>query len=337
MTDAAPRDLVVVGASAGGVEALRSLVAGLPQDFPACVLIVLHVPPSSPSALPAILSRVGTLPVRHAREGDRLDPGTVLVAAPDHHLIVYDGAVTLSHGPQENGHRPAIDVLFRSAARAKGGGVVGVILSGALDDGSAGMVAIAQGGGACVIQEFSEALHDSMPRSAAAVVPDATVVSVADMPSVLKTLLATYVPREAPTRLMEVETAMADMDPEAMHEPDRPGRPSGYACPDCHGALFEIEEGPIVRFRCRVGHAWSPESLVARQTTDLESALWMALRSLEEKAALNKQQVVRALDRGHDLTARKLDSDADEAVQAAELLRGLIATIGRGGSPKPGE
>lgn len=337
MTDSSPRDLVVVGASAGGVEALRSLVAGLPRDFPACVLIVLHVPPSSPSALPAILSRIGTLPVRHAREGDTLVPGTVLVAAPDHHLIVYDGAVTLSRGPQENGHRPAIDVLFRSAARAKGAGVVGVILSGALDDGSAGMVAIAQRGGGCVVQDFSEALHDSMPRSAATAVPDATVASVADMPTLLKRLLAELVPDEAPSKLMMMETAMADMDPEAMHEPDRPGRPSGYACPDCHGALFEIEEGPLVRFRCRVGHAWSAESLAARQTADLESALWMALRSLEEKAALNRQQVVRAIDRGHDLTARKLESDADEAVRAAELLRGLIATIDRGGSPNPAE
>jgi two-component system chemotaxis response regulator CheB len=337
MAETASRDLVVVGASAGGVEALRSLVAGLPHDFPACVLIVLHVPATSPSALPAILSRVGTLPVRHGQEGDRLEPGTVLVAAPDHHLIVYDGAITLSHGPHENGHRPAIDVLFRSAARAKGSRVVGVILSGALDDGSAGLVAIAQQGGACLVQDFAEALHDSMPRSAAAAVPDAMVVSVADMPDVLKTLLAEHVPDEAPSHLMEVETAVADLNPEAMHDPERPGRPSGYACPDCHGVLFEIEEGPLVRFRCRVGHAWSPESLVARQTADLESALWMALRSLEEKAALNRQQVVRALDRGHDLAAQKLEEGAEEAVNAAELLRGLIARIGGGESLTLGE
>ena len=337
MPEPAPRDLVVVGASAGGVEALRSLVAGLPEDFPAAVLIVLHIPASSPSALPAILSRVGRLPVRHAAEGDRLEPGTVLVAPPNYHLIVYDGAVTLSRGPQENGHRPAIDVLFRSAARAKGSRVVAVVLSGALDDGSAGMVAVARRGGACVVQDFSEALHDSMPRSAAAVVPDAAMVSVADMPSTLKRLLDERAPSGRPSELMEVETDMAGMDPDTMHDPDRPGRPSGYACPDCHGALFEIEEGPLVRFRCRVGHAWSPESLVARQTADLESALWMALRSLEEKAALNKQQIVRALDRGHDLTARKLDSDAGDAVQAAELLRDLIDRIGRGGSPTPGQ
>jgi two-component system chemotaxis response regulator CheB len=163
------------------------------------------------------------------------------------------------------------------------------------------------------------------------------VVSVADMPDVLKTLLAEPVPAEAPSHLMEVETAVADLDPEAMHDPERPGRPSGYACPDCHGVLFEIEEGPLVRFRCRVGHAWSAESLVARQTADLESALWMALRSLEEKAALNRQQVVRALDRGHDLAAQKLEEGAEEAVNAAELLRGLIARIGGGESLTVGE
>jgi two-component system, chemotaxis family, protein-glutamate methylesterase/glutaminase len=157
------------------------------------------------------------------------------------------------------------------------------------------------------------------------------------MPSVLKRLLDEQAPADTSSDLMAVETAMADLDPEAMHDPDRPGTPSGYACPDCHGALFEIEEGPLVRYRCRVGHAWSPESLVARQTADLESALWMAMRSLEEKASLNKQQIVRALDRGHDLTARKLESDAAEAVQAAELLRDLIERVGRGASPTPGE
>jgi two-component system, chemotaxis family, protein-glutamate methylesterase/glutaminase len=331
MTDGEPRDLVVVGASAGGVEALRAMAAGLPAGFPACVIVVLHVPATAPSALPAILRRAGPLPARQAVNDDPLTPGMILVAPPDHHIIVYDDAVTISHGPRENGHRPAIDVLFRSAARTRAARTVGVVLSGALDDGAAGLVAIAQRGGACVVQDFEEALHDSMPRAAAAAVPSSRVVDMAAMPAVLEELVRG--PARAPSRapaLMEVETAMADMDPRAMHAERRPGRPSGFACPDCHGALFEINDGPILRFRCRVGHAWSPESLAAQQAADLESALWMALRNLEENAALSRQLASRAKEDGHDLASERFASDADEAVHAAELLRELIQRMAEG-------
>jgi two-component system, chemotaxis family, protein-glutamate methylesterase/glutaminase len=324
------RNLVVVGASAGGVEALQRLAGGLPRDFPAAILVVLHVPATAYSALPAILNRAGPVRARHAEDGDTLEPGQILVAPPDHHLIVYDGAVTLSRGPQENGHRPAVDVLFRSAARAKGSNVVGVVLSGALDDGAAGMVAVAQRGGGCLVQSFEDALYDSMPRAAMAATPSAVPVSMADMPTVLTELLyeSTEPQASPPSELMKQEAAMADLDPQTMHEPDRPGTPSGFGCPECHGALFEITEGPLTRYRCRVGHAWSPESLVARQTIDLESALWMALRSLEERAALSRDLSGRASGRGYDLTGDRFTSGADEALKAAEVLRDLIARLG---------
>ena len=335
-TAARRRDLVVVGASAGGVEALRSLVAGLPADFPAAILVVLHIPSTGTSALPAILSRAGRLPARHAREGDLLEPGQILIAPPDRHLIVYDGAVALSRGPQENGHRPAIDVLFRSAARARGSRVIGVVLSGTLDDGAAGAVAIVSRGGGCVVQDFDEALHDSMPRAAFAAVREGKIAPAADIPTVLTSLLDQTVEHEPPpSDLMRQEAAMADMDPTAMHDEERPGTPSGFACPDCHGALFEIVEGSLTRYRCRVGHAWSAESLAARKTVDLESALWMALRSLEEKAVLSRTLGGSAVDRGHDLTAERFEEAADEALRAAELVRDLIAQIGSGdGEPE---
>jgi two-component system chemotaxis response regulator CheB len=332
-------DLVVIGASAGGVEALKTVVADLPADLPACVLVVLHVPSTGMSALPSILDRAGPLPARHAVEGDRLEPGRILVAPPDHHLIVLDEAVTLSRGPRENGHRPAVDVLFRSAARSHDGHVVAVVLSGALDDGAAGMVAVRQRGGACVVQDFEDALYDSMPRAAHAAAEVEHVVAAKEMSALIGALLrqGKRADRPAPPPLMEMEAAMAELDPEAMHDHDRPGEPSGFACPDCHGVLFEITEGGLVRFRCRVGHAWSPESLLAQQSMALEGALWMALRGLEEKAALSTDLGDRANASGHRLSGARFHETAADTLQAAELVRRLIDEIGgRDGDPAVG-
>jgi two-component system, chemotaxis family, protein-glutamate methylesterase/glutaminase len=326
----APTRLVVIGASAGGVEALRTLVADLPADFPACVLVTLHVPSTGMSALPTILSRAGALPAEHAREGSRLEPGRILVAPPDHHLIVLQDSVTLSHGPRENGHRPAVDVLFRSAARAHDGHVIAVVLSGALDDGAAGMVSVIRRGGTGIVQDFEDALHDSMPRAAHAAAAVEYVVPAKELSALLGALLrrpVSFAPT-APEPLLDMETAMADLDATAMHDPERPGSPSGFGCPDCHGALFEIEESELIRYRCRVGHAWSPESLLAQQGFALEGALWMALRGLEEKAALSMGLGERAAGSGHPLTASRFRATAEETLEAAELVRGLIEEIG---------
>jgi len=332
--------VVVVGASAGGVEALRDLVAGLPADLPACVLVVLHIPATGAGALPAILDRVGALPATHASEGQRLLPGHILVAPPDHHVVVVDGRVALTRGPTENGHRPAVDVLFRSAARAYGSRVVGVVLSGSLDDGAAGCVSISQRGGRCLVQDFDEALYDAMPRAAAAAAAIDTQVKATEMPELVSRWLVDL-PADAAgapswmgdpvnDELIHKETQMAKLDPAAMHDHDRPGTPAGYGCPDCAGALYAIEEGALHRFRCRVGHAWSPESLVARQTVALESALWMALRSLEEKAALNADLEARARADGSLLAAASFQRNAAEALRSAELVRRLVAELGRG-------
>ncbi|HET8559043.1 MAG TPA: chemotaxis protein CheB [Marmoricola sp.] len=331
------RDVVVVGASAGGVEALRELAAGLPVDFPGTVLVVLHVPPTGSSALPQILDRAGPLPARQAEDGDRLKPGQILVAAPNKHLIVYDGRVTLSSGPRENGHRPAVDVLFRTAARVLGPRLVGVILSGALDDGTAGMVAVQLRGGATVVQSPDEALHPSMPRSAMSAVDAQHVLPVAKIPPLLMELVSEEVPDDPgqSSALMITEAAMADLDLDAINKSERPGRPSGLSCPDCNGTLFEIEEGGLVRYRCRVGHAWSPASLVAQQASALEGALWMALRSLEEKAALTADLARQASAAGHNLSGTTFERESQEARKAAGLVRDLIGELTGGTEDKP--
>jgi two-component system, chemotaxis family, protein-glutamate methylesterase/glutaminase len=336
-----PPPVVAVGASAGGVEALRDFVARLPADFPAAVLVVLHIPATAVSALPMILDRAGAVPVREARDGDRLVAGTVLVAAPDRHLIVLDGRVSLTRGPSENGHRPAVDVLLRTAAHALGPRAAAVVLSGSLDDGAAGALSVARRGGLCVVQDFGEALYDGMPRAAAASVsvgfPPAgldalRVLPIAEMASVLEEWAASLPPpaETSPEVLLQREAEVAELDAEEMHDPDRPGVPSGFGCPDCAGALFQIDEGGLRRFRCRVGHAWSPESLLGQQSAALESALWMALRSLEEKAALNDDLRDNAARSGHTITAARFGNNAEEARRAAELVRQLVSEIGGG-------
>jgi two-component system, chemotaxis family, protein-glutamate methylesterase/glutaminase len=324
--------VVVVGASAGGVEALRDFAAALPVDFEACVLVVLHVPSGARSALPAILNRACKLPVRHANDGDPVVAGVVMVAPPDHHLVLLDGRVSLTRGPRENGHRPAVDVLFRTAARAGAQRVAAVVLSGSLDDGAAGALAVVQRGGMCVVQDFDEALYDAMPRAAAQAAGVADGVPTRYIPEVLAEWIATpaSTPHDDLSVLLETEAEMAELDPGTMHDPERPGVPAGFGCPDCAGALYEIDDGGLRRFRCRVGHAWSPETLLARQTVALESALWMALRSLEEKAALNVQMHDQAANEGRDITATRFLESAEEARRAAEMVRRLVIDIGSG-------
>jgi two-component system chemotaxis response regulator CheB len=313
---------------------LRELVSHLPGDLRACVLVVLHVPGDSPSALPAILRRVSELPVRQAENGERLRPGEILVAQPDHHLVVADGGVLVTRGPRENGHRPAVDVLFRSAARSCGPRTLALVLSGALDDGASGAVAVASQGGRVAVQDFTEALYSSMPQSAADAVGSGvdqlSLAALADLAGqwAQKQAIAGDAHRaEHPELSKEVE--MARMEPDAMHDLDRPGTPSGYGCPDCAGSLYRLEEANLVRYRCRVGHAWSSDSLLARQTVELEGALWVALRSLEEKAALNSELGERATLQGHDRTARLFGENMREAIGAAELVRQLITRIGK--------
>jgi two-component system chemotaxis response regulator CheB len=322
-------DLVVIGASAGGVEALKTLVSALPEDLPAAVLVVLHVPPYGSSVLPAILDRAGQLPARHAAAGDVTVAGQILVAPPDHHLFVDDSSVQLTRGARENGHRPAVDVLFRSAARARGAAVISVVLSGVLDDGTAGAVAIRQHGGLVLVQDPADASYPAMPQNVLAHLTPDHVASAAELGQLIDQLCraadgpAQRQPVSQPpsAELTDTELDMATLAEETY---DEPGSASGFSCPDCAGTLFKISDGVLTRFRCRVGHAWSPQSLLGEQSLQLETALWMALRSLEEKAALARQLAANAQSRGSQLSAGRFTNQAEDAAQAARLIRQLL-------------
>ena len=321
----------MIGASAGGVEALRALVAGLPGDLPATVLIVLHVPRHSRSALPAILSRFGPLPAAHAEDGEPLPVGQIRVAPSDHHLLVLDGRLRLSRGPAENGHRPAVDPLFRSAARSHGPGVIGVVLSGSRDDGTAGLAAIVARGGTGLVQDPADAMIANMPRSALEHVSVQRVLPADELgKAIAETVLTLPAPTTEPAdALLDAETEMANMGNITTDKQD--ARPAGLGCPSCRGALFELPGAPAPRYRCRIGHAWSPESLLEEQAGALEGALWMALRALEEKAAFVKRMAESARKRGNTGVATRLDASSIDAHEASGLIRQLIDGRGAAG------
>lgn len=324
--------VVAIGASAGGVEALQAVVAGLPADLPAAVLVVLHIPRQAPSALPGILNRAGPLPAVAARHRMPARPGKVYVAPADHHLLIRGGHLELSIGPTENGHRPAIDPLFRSAAVAFGAGAIGVVLSGARDDGAAGLTEIVKRGGQAVVQDPHEALHRSMPASALEHVTTAHVLPAAKIGVLLGELVgdgAAPIEQPHPNPGLAAEDEMAALTSLTIDEMQS-ARPSGFSCPSCQGVLFELDGDPAPRYRCRVGHAWSPGTLVAEQTVTVEVALWVALRALEESAAMNLRLAEAAGQRERHRAAALYRAEYDKGKAGATRLRELIGQVTAG-------
>lgn len=320
------RNLIVIGGSAGALDALRTVVAGLPADLSAAVLVVVHTPAGVRSMLPQILSRGGVLPAMHAVEGEALSPGRILVATPDHHLLVRGDRVHLSRGPQENGHRPAVDPLFRTAARWAGPRAVGVILSGMLDDGAAGMVAMRARGGLCVVQSPQDAAYAGMPRSALAYTRADHVVAASALAEVLVAATREELPdatvSDDPTEASAPELEPDGFEPEVDATRDgRRGAPSGFSCPDCHGVLWEVRDGELTRYRCRVGHGYSPDSLLAHQDESVEEAMWAAYRALEESAAISARLAERALRQGSPGTAASYERKRRDTLDRAHLIR----------------
>lgn len=326
-------DIIVIGASAGGVETLTKLVRNLPPDLPAAVFVVLHFPSHGTSVLPSILNRAGTLPASHYEDGETIQPGRIYVASPDRHLLVKPGCIRSIRGPRENSHRPAIDPLFRTAARAYGNRVVGVVLSGVLDDGTAGLAVIKQQGGIAVVQDPDDALYPGMPNSAIANVAVDHILPLSKIASILVHLAHQPVvegPKAVP-KTMETESDMAELDLTALNKDEKPGTPSGFGCPECGGVLWELSNGKLSRFRCRTGHAYSPESLLAEQSDGIESALWSALRALEESATLTRRMAERSQRSQLPLVATRFHERAAEAEANAALLRQLLLQS----EPKP--
>jgi two-component system chemotaxis response regulator CheB len=318
----AGRDIIVIGASAGGVQALCTVVENLPPNLPAAVFVVLHISPDGYSALPAILSRSGHLPAVHPSEGEVIQPGRVYVAPPDLHLAIMNSHIHLSRNASENGHRPAVDVLFRSAARAYGPRVVGVVLTGNLDDGTAGLAAIKKCGGVAVVQDPRDCDYPGMPKSAIANVAVDRVLPLAEIGGLLNHLL--YEPRPAGGGVcQEVEEEPDDMGIWETPE-DKGHEPSGLTCPECGGSLFEKPGDRPLHFRCRTGHAYSPESLLSKQFNSLEGSLWAALRALEENASLSRRLEKKSREHGNSFSSKRYERRAQEAEKHAEALRKIL-------------
>jgi two-component system chemotaxis response regulator CheB len=323
--------VVVIGASAGGVNALTELVRNLPRDLAAPVGIVLHIPPDSPSLLPQILNRDSNLQVLTPQNGQEWENGKIYIAPPDRHLLfAEDGTLHVARGPRENRARPAVDPLFRSAALAFGPRVIAVVLTGTLDDGTAGLIAVKERGGIAIVQDPKDALYPGMPESAIAHAAVDHVVPVRAMGELIGRLVSEPVASLAvPVRReVRLEVHMAGLNVEALATNERPGTPSPYSCPDCGGVLWEIQEGNYARFRCRVGHAYNPETMLGAQQDVLEEALWSAAKTLEETTRLSRRLAENERALGHDWLAQRFEKKEDDARARVEVIRRYLLRNG---------
>jgi two-component system chemotaxis response regulator CheB len=316
--------IVVVGASAGGVEALQRFARALPADFGAPILVVLHASPTGRSYLPEILSRAGRVPASHAIDGEPFLPGHIYVAPPDSHLVVEDSTTILAKGPRENGHRPAIDPLFRTAAAAYDSHVAGVILSGTLDDGTVGLHCVKEAGGPTLVQDPEDALYRDMPLNAIAYVRPDYVQPVEALVDTLVRLTASPTSKSGKGALMPDPDDPTAAAPAPAAEIAQPGEMVSFSCPECGGTLWETEAGGTVSFRCRVGHAYTLNNLLVRHGEAVERALWSAYRALEERAAMSRRVSRRLADRGREESAARFERQAAISASQADELKQLL-------------
>jgi two-component system, chemotaxis family, protein-glutamate methylesterase/glutaminase len=321
------RDIVVIGGSAGALEAVREVLKRLPGSLPAAVCIVIHSSADGPNLLPQVLGRVSSLPVRFAGHDEPVERGRVYVAPPDQHLLLANGRFHVVRGPRENGFRPAVDPLFRSAARVGGPRVTAVILSGALNDGTYGCMLVKQAGGQVIVQDPNEALVPSMPLSVVRNVEVDRVLPATEIGPLLE-------------RLVRQEAGTASMSPiekeepaEGQHRGVQPagvdGPPSPFTCPDCGGALWELKNGQLLRFQCHVGHGYTAETLMEDQDTHFEGAMWTAARILEQSAALHRRMAARADAGKLPTVSESYLKRAIEAEEQGRLIREALMKFRR--------
>lgn len=327
------RDIIVIGASAGGFEALKTLTAGLPTDLAASIFVVWHMSPDVRGILPQVLNRSRTLYATHALDREPIEPGRIYVAPPDHHLLLENSHVLVTRGPKENRFRPAIDPLFRSAAYHYRERVIGVILSGALDDGTSGLWTVKQRGGLAVVQNPADAEVPSMPESAMREVDVDHVVRVADLPELLVRLTGEEIqetgeavmgPDERETRKTETEIQIAAEDTALERGVMDFGELTPYTCPDCHGVLTAIYDGNLKRFRCHTGHAFSADTLLAALTENIEDSLWNAIRGVDESIIMLNHMGDHFAEVNDPKLAALYFKKAKEASSRNELIRRAV-------------
>lgn len=304
-------DIVVIGGSAGSLQVLQTIVSALPWNFPAAVFVVVHTTEDSPGLLPEILNRHSKVPVMYAVHNAEILPSRVFIApSGQRHMLIDRGKVRMEPGPRENRSRPAIDALFRSASYAYGNQVIGVVVSGNLDDGAAGLLAIKNRGGTAIVQDPDEAEAPSMPVSA---------IEAGNVDFVLRAEhIGPKLVELAATESAEIVRTIS------LGEGSMSATGQTYACPECGGVLEEAKEGGMLRFRCRVGHVYSPESLLADQTLAVEKALWAAIRSMEEQAEFSERLADSSRQKQRPRLARRFDDKANASRENANVLRQFL-------------
>ena len=311
--------IIVIGASEGGVDAIRSVATALPPDFPAAVFVVLHIG-AHKSQLPALLNLSGNLPASHAKDGEPIYPGRIYVAPPDHHLVIEHEHMRLTRGPRENWARPAVDPLFRSAARAYGADVIGVVLTGGLNDGTAGLFEIKQAGGTTIVQDPDDAANPSMPRSALQHVEVDHRTTLRSLPTLLTALVGRK-PRAARKDGVSGPHTTRSKEMTADYKLDDP---VAVTCPDCGGALRRTELGTLTQFRCHIGHVYTAEVMVAAQFAALEWSIEAAMRSLSERGDLCRQMADKARGAGETDVAENWTLAMHEAKERTGMMRELL-------------
>jgi len=315
--------LVAIGGSTGALDALRALVAPLTHDLDMAFVVVVHSSPSHKTRLPQLLSSVSSLPTQMAYDGQTIESGRMYIAPANMHLMVYDGRLRVIMGPRENSHRPSIDVLFRSAAHVAGPDAVGVIVSGSLDDGSAGLAMIKRHGGIAIVQDPEDARASDMPRNALSSTAVDYILPAAEIgPQLIE--LDAIKSDDAPGRS---RWHIIPPDVNGMPSEEDFGQPSAFVCPECGGTLWELHGEIANHYRCRVGHAYSPETLVEDKTKVLEASLWTAVRSLQEQADFMKR-VADTARRGHTpALVHNFEQKRRQALESRDAVRAVLQQL----------